>query len=278
MLAMTAAIAFQTDCAVAAGRTLNPEAFGAVGDGAADDTVPLQKALDALHAGDRLVFPAGKTYRHTDILTVSNSGVHISGPGTLLATNEERSSFLINADNVTVDGGLTFHVASTTKRWSANEQMEIRMAGHKGIVLRSITVDGSAAAGIFIGDGCSDYLLEDVTVQNSRADGIHNTGGSHDGIIRRPVIRNAGDDGVAVVSYSRNQTPCRHITIESPRFYGNTWGRGFTVVGGEDITFRDIYAENASMAGVYIASEGNPYYTYACKRVRILGGERETAM
>lgn len=255
-------------------RTLNVESFGAKGNGLTDDTASVQRALDSLRTGDRLMFPAGKVYRHSDVLTVNVAGVRLSGPGTLLATNEARSNFRINANNVLADNGLTFKMASTTRRWDAYEQMKLRLSGHTGIVLRNIIVDGSAAAGIYIGNGCSRYLLEDVTVQNTRADGIHNTDAAHDGTIRRPVIRNVGDDGVAVVSYSKPEgvAPCRNITIESPRFYGNVWGRAFSVVGGEDITFRNVYAENSNAAAVYVACEGEPYYTFASKRIRVLGG------
>lgn len=253
-------------------RTLRAEAFGAKGDGVSDDTKALQMALDALHAGDTLTLETGKTYRHTDVLTVHVAGVRLTGPGTLLATNEARSSVWIYADNVTVEGGLTIKMATTTRRWDAYEQMKVRLSGHTGIKLRHITVDGSAAGGIYIGNACTNYLIEDVTVQNTRADGIHNTGGSHNGVIRRPIIRNVGDDGVAVVSYERDGPPCHTITVESPRFYGNVWGRAFSVVGGEDITFRDIYAENSNAAAVYIATEGEPWNTCASRRIHVLGG------
>ena len=38
---------------------LNVKAFGAVGDGKADDTAAVQRALDAMTSGDTLVFPKG---------------------------------------------------------------------------------------------------------------------------------------------------------------------------------------------------------------------------
>ena len=60
-------------------RTLQIAQFGAVGDGKTDDTKALQTAFDALQSGDRLQLEAGKTYRHTDVLTIKNAGVHLSG-------------------------------------------------------------------------------------------------------------------------------------------------------------------------------------------------------
>lgn len=62
-------------------RTLNIRDFGAVGDGATDDTVAIQNALDALVPGDILDFDAGR-YRITSTLTVSVGGVILRGNNT----------------------------------------------------------------------------------------------------------------------------------------------------------------------------------------------------
>lgn len=247
-------------------------ALGAVGDGVTDDTAALQRALDSLRAGEVLLIPAGKTFRHTRTLSIRQPNVRLTGGGTLLATDEEHSALNIEADNVTIDGGLVLKMASTTRRWSTPDQNKLNLLGHSGAVVRNVTVDGAAAAGIFA-FGASHYTIEDVTVQNTRADGIHNTNGSHHGAIRRSRISNVGDDGVAVVSYGGDKTTCHNITVESPRFYGNVWGRAFTVVGGEDITWRDIYAEGSNAAALYIAVEGAPWNTSPVKRVRVVGGE-----
>jgi hypothetical protein len=252
-------------------------ALGAIGDGVTDDTEALQNALDALKAGETLLIPAGKTFRHTEVLTIRKAGVRLTGGGTLLATNEEKSALTIEADNVTLDGGLVLKAVGTTRRWSAPAQNKLNLVRHSGATVRNITVDGAAAAGIFA-FGAVGYVIEDVTVQNTRADGIHNTHGAHNGVIRRPRITNVGDDGVAVVSYGRRtEELCRNITIESPRFYGNVWGRGLAVVGGEDITLRDIYVENSNAAGLYIATEGEPWNTQSTRRVRVLGGELKSS-
>lgn len=267
------AVAVQEKPQVAADASIKDVSdLGAIGDGVTDDTAALQRALDSLQAGETLLIPAGKTFRHTDVLTIRKAGVRLTGGGTLLATNEEKSALSIEADNVTLDGGLVLKAVGTTRRWSAPSQNKLNLMGHSGATVRNITVDGSAAAGIFA-FGASRYVIEDVTVQNTRADGIHSTHGSHDGVIRRPRITNVGDDGVAVVSYGLDPEVCRNITIESPRFYGNVWGRGFAVVGGEDITLRDIYAENSNAAALYIATEGEPWNTHSTRRVRVLGGE-----
>lgn len=254
-----------------AATTVTPEEFGAGGDGVADDTRAVQEALDSVVSGGVVRFAPGQVYRHTDVLVADVAGSRLTGSGVLLATNEERSAVWITADDVVVDGGLTFRMGATTKRWDAWEQMKLRLAYVDGVVLRNITIDGAAAAGVFI-NGSSDLLLVDVSVSNTRADGIHMTGGSHDGILRRPVTSGTGDDGIAVVSSEAQGAITRGITVRSPVVAATTWGRGLSVVGGEDIVFRNITVDGSDAAAVYIACEGAPYYTYGTRRVSVVGG------
>lgn len=242
--------------------------FGAKGDGVTDDTLAIRRALAA---GGWLTFPAGRRFVHTDVLIVSRPGTHLSGGGVLLATNEARSSVWVDADDVVIDGGLVFRMARTTKRWSGAEQMKITLLRHRGIRLSGITIDGSAAAGIYVG-GASNYVISDVLVRNTRADGIHVTDGAHDGLVVRPTVQNAGDDSIAVVSYQYQAVPCHNVTISSPRSFNNVWGRAFSVVGGQDITWTDVFSQGSDSAALYLASEGAPYFTYSTKRVTVTGG------
>lgn len=259
-----------------AGPGLTPESFGAVGDGSTDDTAALQRAFDALTPGQTLEIAAGKVYRHSDVLTVRRPDVRISGGGTLLATNEDRSEVLLDADDVVVDGP-TFKMQATSRRGETFEQMKLRLADHSGIVVRDVTIDGSSAAGVYVGSGVSDFLLENLQVHDTRADGIHITGTAHDGTVRRPVVDRAGDDGVAVVSYREDGEPVRRVVVDSPTVRDNTNGRGVSVVGGEDITYNDVHVTGSSSAAVYIASEGSPYYTFAPKRVKVVGATLENS-
>lgn len=248
---------------------VSPLSFGAVGNGIADDTAAVQKAIGALSSGDTLLVPAGYTFAHRDVLAVRTPGVRVSGGGILLATNEARSALLLDADDVQLDN-VTLRVAATTQRWETYEQMKLRLGRRTGITVSDVVVDGSAAAGVYVG-GASNFVLRNVTVQNTRADGIHMTEASSYGQVVRPVVRNVGDDGVAVVSYASNGSPVHHVTVTSPRFYGQTWGRAFSVVGGEDITFTDVYAEHSQAAAIYIAAEAS-WNTLAAKRVLVDGG------
>jgi hypothetical protein len=244
--------------------TITPESVA--GDGRA-----LQAALDRLTPGQTAVLTAGE-YQQDGVLTVRVPDVTIAGPGAVLvATDEQRSAFHVAADGVVVQG-ITFGVRSTSQRWTEYDQMRVRVSGYSGVTLRDITVSGSAASGIFIGDGAADFTVDHVVVRDTRADGIHITGGSHDGTVDSPLVERTGDDGVAVVSYGSDSEVCRDITVLSPTVNGTTWGRGISVVGGERITYQDVDVRDTNAAGIYLAVEGDPYDTRSTSDVLVRGG------
>jgi hypothetical protein len=251
-------------------RMIQVTTFGAVGNGVADDTRAVQRALDALAPGDTLVLPRGRSFVHSDVLTVRRPDVRVTGGGSLVATDEARSAVVLDADRVTLDD-LTLRMRGTSRRWTGIEQHKLCLCGHRGITVRRVTIDGAAAAGVYVGTGASHFVLDAVHVNGTRADGIHVTGGAHDGLVRRPVVSRTGDDGVAVVSYRGDGVPVRRVRIERPVVRANSWGRGISVVGGEDITITGGLVESSSAAGLYIASEGAPYNTFAPRHVRVRG-------
>ncbi|TWH75360.1 glycosyl hydrolase family 28-related protein [Modestobacter roseus] len=273
--APTAAAAASTAPAMAAlpagTRTAYVDQFGAVGNGVTDDTRALQRAFDTVPSGTTLVFRPGATYLHSDVLRVTRPGLTLVGTGsTLTATEETRSAVHVSGDRVSLTG-LTLTLATSTQRFHAYEQMKLRVSGDD-VVLRDVHVRGAAAAGIYVGNGAARFLLDRVTVTDSRADGVHVTGGARDGRVVSPVTTNTGDDGVAVVSYRADGRPVERVRISSPRVNGTTWGRGISVVGGTDITYTDVDVRDTDAGGVYLGSEGDPYWTFPSVRVLVDGG------
>jgi hypothetical protein len=250
-----------------------PEEFGADGSDRASDAAALQAALNALKTGDTLSIPAGKVYRHDQVLVVPTSaaGARISGSGTILATVQESSALKVYAPNFRIDG-ITHRMESTTSRGSTEDHHSI-FVNASGYRSADVTIDGSYAAGYFF-FGASDFIVERPTVKNTRADGIHMTYGSHNGKIESPLVQNVGDDGVAVVSYAgagfSGEPVSHHIEVLSPRVEGQTHGRGLSVVGGEDITYRNVYVQGSAGAGILIGVERN---TNKVKRVTVSGGQ-----
>jgi hypothetical protein len=69
--------------------TVSVKDFGAVGDGAADDTAAIQAAIDSLTNGGTVYFPSG-TYRVTASITANDAVIHMVGAGvraTILQVN-----------------------------------------------------------------------------------------------------------------------------------------------------------------------------------------------
>lgn len=245
--------------------------FGAIPNDNIDDTAAIQAAMDSL--GKRkttLVFAPGN-YTHSGVLRNNRPGTTLRGAATLTATNEATSAFDINANDVTVDG-LRFATPNTTQRWEAPDQHKLTVRGQSGVRLTNVGVIGSAAAGVFVDQGSTGFVFTDVSVRDTRADGIHMTGGANNGVVTRPVVTGTGDDGVAVVSYGSGGGAglVHHIEVNDPVVTANYWGRGVSVVGGEDVTYRNVVSDDSATAGIYIASESS-YSTMGVTRVQVLG-------
>jgi parallel beta helix pectate lyase-like protein len=225
--------------------------------------------FDQMKPGDTLTL-SPVTYQHAGVLKLRVSGVHIQGNGaTLQATNDATSAVQIVADNVSVTN-LNLAAPLTGNRYSTLDQHKLVVQAD-GVTVSGVTITGSAAAGVFV-YGASNFTLDRVTVRNTRADGIHITNGSNNGQVNNPTTEWTGDDGVAVVSYGGDALPCHDIVINSPTVTGTTWGRGISAVGGHNISYRNIAVSQSNAAGVYIASEGNPYYTWSVNKVDVIGG------
>jgi len=239
----------------ATGPVIDITTRGAAGDGVHDDWSAIQKVLSTAPQNSTIVLPAGKVFRHSKVLEVNIRGTVLTGGGTLLASNEGTSEVLLNNNYTSIDH-LTLKVSQTTRRWDAYEQMKLRIGPFTGIKVNDVTINGSAAAGIYVG-GATNFTISKVTVNNTRADAIHMTSASSFGTISSVAIKNPGDDGVAVVSYRNNGVPCHDITINDARVIDQKWGRGFSVVGGRNIRWTALYADSTSAAGIYLASESN---------------------
>ena len=254
--------------------------FGAHGDGITDDTDAIQTAFDALNPGDTLIFPGGKTFVYTKtstykhpgyVLTVAKPGVHITSDGagaTLLSKNEQTSEVFLNAGYITFDN-LTVKSAGTTRRWDEYEKVGVRLGEHDSITVNNVTVDGVGAAGIYVG-GSRNFTISNVTVSNTRADSVHITEGASYGTVTNVTSDNSGDDGVSVVSYTADDGPVNNVTVTNATVNNQLWGRAFTVVGGDNIVFRNVTSNRSAGAALYIAAE-KEWNTRAATNIQLDG-------
>lgn len=260
MLAATAVLAVVAPWSLVAGCTAKS---------VADSTSELQARFDALPPGGSITLDP-VTYPHSGVLVIRVPGVRIDGNGaTLQATNDSTSAVKLAADNIALSN-VTLAAPREGQRFSGLDQHKLVVTGN-GVSVSGVNVDGSAAAGVFV-FGARDFRIDNVSISGTRADGLHMTHGAAGGSVSNVRTNQTGDDGIAVVSYQNDPAPTTDIRISGVDVAGTTWGRGLTVVGGRNIAVQGFSVANTSSAGVYVASEGAPYFTRSVEAVSIADG------
>lgn len=215
---------------------------------------------------------AGSTACLVGLLSVHNPGSGLSGRGALVSTDHALCALqVINTDDVTIAD--IFLRNPNTSRQVTRYSCAMFLWKAKRLRLEHVNVDGAGGTGVYAAQ-VDGFVFERLVVQNTRADGVHMTNASCNGVVNNPTTRYVGDDGIAVVSYTFDVAICHDIEVYSPRCMGEMDGRGVAVVGGNDISYYDVYVERSSGAGVYIAAEPTVNVTtMGCRNVRVIGGE-----
>lgn len=246
-----------------------PDAFVHPAPDGADQADELQRALDALQPGQRLVLTPGR-YVVGRSLVVRQSHVVLSGFGaTLIATIPGDQTIEMRGDGTTLVG---FQIMGTgTTRLATPESTKVEVTGRNVQVLDNV-IDGGASAGIFVFGG-ADVAIVGNTVLATLADGIHITHGAHNVLVEGNVVRGTGDDMIAVVSYQGDGVLSRNVLITGNSLEGNAWGRGITVVGGADVTIANNIVRNVQVsAGILVAQEDS-FRTYGASGVLVENNE-----
>jgi parallel beta-helix repeat protein len=275
--------------------------FGAVPNDSVDDTVAIQKALNALKPGEWLVFPAGR-YLHSKSLRMKVANTLMWGEGaTLHATNASDQAVWIEADGASVYKFTLTAVTSNRRTTPWESRISIYGGSNPARLLKNNVIRGnrvvnggnpgttlansSGSAGIFV-YRATNFLVAENTVTRSLADAIHITSGSSYGKVLNNTVREPGDDMIAVVSYVGDpSTPAssiaanlaarrardlnHHITIAGNNVSGQYWGRGITVVGGENVTIENNVIDKPTHgAAVYLARE-TAYLTFGVRNILV---------
>lgn len=238
-------------------------------DPVSDSTSTLQARFDALKPGDSLKLEP-EVFLHSGVLKIRVPGVHIDGNGaTLQATSDATSSVQVLADGVELVN-LRLTAPTSGPRMTGLDQHKLVIGGNN-VTVSQVTIVGSAAAGIFV-NGAQHFAIRHVSIDGTRADGLHMTNGAGSGVVDDVQTDRTGDDAVAVVSYKADPSRCHDIAVTNVTVGSTRWGRGITVVGGTNVTMRGFKIANTNAAGVYVATEGNPYYTQSVDHVSISDG------
>ncbi|MCW5568600.1 MAG: right-handed parallel beta-helix repeat-containing protein [Dokdonella sp.] len=166
---------------------LSATSFGTVGDGKADDTGALQKALDAAFAPGGpgfLLIPPGR-YRISRSLRVATLG----GPQGNIARHSGIMAHGARFISKITDGGNVFEfVSGSTVRFLIIEGLDILGSGHEG---HGVLLECEHKEHYLY-----NFCLRDVTVQNCGGDGCRMIGNVFEGQVINSYFRKNGGNGV----------------------------------------------------------------------------------
>jgi Pectate lyase superfamily protein len=279
--------------------------FGAVPNDEVDDTVFIQRAISSARKGQWVYFPPGR-YLHSKSLSVLQPGITLWGEGaTLHATNPADQAIFLKADEGRMYGFTLTAVTEgrRTEPWTTRISafgLEDPDGFIKGIVVQNNRIlPSSEAAGSPLSHSASaagilmlavrDFTVAGNTVRRSLADGIHITGGSTNGRVVGNQVNETGDDMIAVVSYlardwqtraaqkaswldeHREHTLVRNVWISGNAVSDAYWGRGISVVGGQDVTIGNNDISRIGMAAGVLVAREDVYHTHGVSNVLVQG-------
>lgn len=149
-----------------------PQMFGAVGDGMADDTVSVQRALDALDGNAPvLYFPAGNYLVSADLVVPSNVTLRGQGQASMItrAPNALEHYAVLDMtlctnvllENLCIQGDKGGHTG-TTGEWG----MGIKLGSSYDITIRGVKVTHCWGDGIYVGNSDEDDMCGNITIEN----------------------------------------------------------------------------------------------------------------
>lgn len=236
---------------------LTPLDHGAVGDGLADDTDALQRAV-AEAEGGVLWLPAGRTFRSVESIRPASNTV-ITGPGALDIlhddTDQSTSLRVEEVENVVIDG-IGLEQSNATERDSRYGL--IRGWRSSGCAVRNCRLGRHSSTLAWLGL-CADWDISHNFGGDSWADGVHISRGSHHIRVIGNNIAGVRDDAIAVNSMladgAVNYPPCSDIVV-ADNICRDTGiiGNGVAVNGGERITVRGNVIDSPILNGIYVGA------------------------
>jgi hypothetical protein len=232
---------------------VNPQAYGATGNGTTNDTAAINKAIAALIPGDTLLFPCG-TYLTTSQLFINATGVTVNGSS--CATIHNTSSGTVMVIGGTGTGVPSYGTAVALSSTADELATSFTTVSSLGV---------SAGSYVLLQEGGEDYSTdtlpghptkcdvsgcrgEVVEVQSVSGNTVTVTTALHDTYV-------PGSSGNAATAQVIN-TPLTGMTIENITMDGNNTNEyGLEIAGVANSTVAGVTVQNVQ--GSAILSTGN---------------------
>jgi parallel beta-helix repeat protein len=187
--------------------------YGARGDGVADDTQPIQRAMQS---NALIFFPAGNYLVSKTIVLRSLQNIHIWAIGATLINNTlTNHCFQVDqCEFVTITGGKYTRSAKPDASWPTSYHCFF-LTDSKDLVVQNVFIDGSPGMGIAIGSAANVKILNN-TIKNTLRDGIY----SHYSVnvlYSGNYLENIKDDALSMHDYGFNRDKQTIIALGYPQ-------------------------------------------------------------
>ena len=249
--------------------TCSITSFGAVGDGATDNTTAIQNTFNYAATNHcTALIPAG-TFAYSGNVTATGIAVAGNGASSILkATNFANSALILTGTGGSISN-LSMTSAATTRLTTPQSAM-IWVNNATKYIVQNVLINGSASVGIFSVTSSGGQVLNN-TVENTLADSISQIAGANNITVSGNRVLNSGDDGISNDSYIGDPGIVNAITVQGNSVVNNVSGRGLEVSGGSNITFTGNYVDNPDgYADMYVATESQ-WNTQSVSNVTVNG-------
>lgn len=217
--------------------------FGAVGDGIADDTLPLQNAIAEIKTmgGGKLYLPPTKSFRITSGLRIDFSDFELLGNGALITTNTAVADAFIpilaqgttvNSDVAVINNVSVSDVTIQHLQAGPNDSAAVQFNAVRGGTIQNVTIKGDGAGmancktdGIACAFGSRDIVISSCIVDGISKGGFYLAGCFNVSIIGS-VAKN-GYESLNPVTSGLNIGNARNCSVSNCHFYNN---RGYGII------------------------------------------------
>lgn len=225
---------------------INVKAFGAVGDGVADDTSALQSAMDGVAAGGTVYFPAG-TYKITDhVRFPSNATIAGAGTSTLITQATANKAVLVSKAYIAGSPGGRTQIRDLRLKASTGTSAHGLVLCDFFSLVRNVEIDGCGGYGILttrtradattVGSSLVENSFADIVVRDAGLNGFRGGDGVTDCWLSNFFVRGNGG--------------AEHVYIESAAGWQVRGGHLYGPCVGTAMQFRNAY--HSQIQNLYI--------------------------